>query len=156
MKVLIVEDNAEKCRHLVDYLRDELKISDVSIRQSYRNGLAEIKESKPEVVLLDMSMPTYDRTGSERGGRMRVYAGRDILREIRRLGLPSRAVIVTMFESFKEEGQERTLKQLQKELEADFPDTYLGIVYYHASRSDWRQGLKQLLRPIIRSTSSSN
>jgi CheY-like chemotaxis protein len=146
MKILVIEDSPEKARHLVEFLSSELAHPDVETRQSYRNGLAAIRDGRPELVLLDMTLPNYDRSGADRGGRTRVYAGRDILREMQRLKLPSHAIIVTQFETFREDGQERTLEELQRELEDDFPINYLGTVYYHASRSDWRPKLAQLIR----------
>jgi len=146
MKLLIVEDNEEKCRQLGAFLRAEYPSLVVEERRSYNSGLAAIRDFTPDVVLLDMSMPTYDRLGGQSGGRTRPYAGRDVLSEVKRLGLRSRAIVVTQFETFGEGSQRRTLDELGSELATEFPDGYLGTVYYHPSRSDWRKKLNRFLR----------
>jgi CheY-like chemotaxis protein len=146
MKVLIVEDNVEKSRQLTAFLRSEFKNIFIEERNSYNSGLAAIRDLEPDIVLLDMSMPTYDRKGAQPPGRTRVYAGRDVLHEVRRLGLHTRAIVVTQFDTFKEGTQKRTLEELRKELATEFPRGYIDTVYYHPSRSDWRLQLEQLLR----------
>jgi hypothetical protein len=72
-----------------------------------------------------MTMPTYDVTPSERGGRTRVFGGREILRAIARRKLPARVIVVTQFESFGEGKQKKTLSELSQELRRDFPDNYV-------------------------------
>jgi len=146
MRVLIVEDNEEKCQQIGGFLKVEFPALVVEERRSYNSGLAAIRDSVPHIVLLDMSMPTYDRGTGRAGGRTRPYAGRDVLNESKRLGLGSRAIVVTQYETFGEGTQRRTLEELDKELANEFPMHYLGTVYYHPSRSDWRQKLTRLLR----------
>jgi CheY-like chemotaxis protein len=146
MRVLIVEDNVDKSRQLAAFLQSEFTNVAIEERSSYNSGLAAIRELEPDIVLLDMSMPTYDRKGAQPAGRTRVYAGRDVLHEVRRLGLRTRAIVVTQFDTFREGSQKRTLEELRKELAREFPQGYIDTVYYHPSRSDWRLQLEQLLR----------
>jgi CheY-like chemotaxis protein len=149
VNALIVEDNEEKCRHLSTFLRGELPTFEIVERHSYNTGLAALRDLLPDLVLLDMSMPTFDRRGAQAGGRMRPYAGRDILHEMKRMELPSRAIVVTQFETFGEGRQRKTLDELRHELATEFKTSYLGTVYYHPSRSDWRTELSRLLRTAL-------
>jgi CheY-like chemotaxis protein len=147
VKILIVEDREEKCKQILDFLRTEFGLSDVQVRHSYNTGLAAIKADPPDLILLDMSMTTFDRTRSQSGGRSRPYAGRDILHEIKRKRMPTRAVVVTQFETFAEgTPQKTTLNELRKELEVDFPEHYLGTVFYRVASNEWRRQLKRFLR----------
>jgi len=50
----------------------------------------------PDLVLLDMSMPTFDMTDKDKGGRHRGFGGRDILEDIARRGASTKVVIVTV------------------------------------------------------------
>lgn len=145
MKILVVEDSEKKSEQLLAFLTREFSNLVVAKRKSYNSGLAAVQNLSPDVILLDMSMPTFDRSGPQTGGRTRYFAGRDVLREIKRRKLPARAIIVTQFDTFGEGTQHRTLHELRAELEREFPGRYLGTVYYHPSRFDWKMKLKELL-----------
>lgn len=145
MTILVVEDNDAKRYQLTAFLNIEFVGIHVEERRSYNTGLSAAKDLNPDVVLLDMSMPTFDRQGTQLGGRMRYFAGRDILFEMRRLSLASKAIVVTQFDTFGEGNQHRTLGELRRELEKEFPERYLGTVYYHPSRFDWKIEIKRLL-----------
>lgn len=145
MRFLIIEDNEAKSAQLSRFLESEFDGIVLGERRSYNTGLSAIKELVPDIVLLDMSMPTFDRRGTQTGGRTRYYAGRDVLSEMRRLNLASKAIVVTQFDTFGEGTQTRTLGELKSELEEEFPDRYLGTVYYHPSRFDWKLELKRQL-----------
>ena len=80
------------------------------------------------------------------GGRKRLYAGRDVLHEVRRHKIQAKVIVVTQYETFGQGSQRRTLVELRQELGEEFAGTYLGTVYYYPSRSDWRTELSKLLR----------
>lgn len=110
-------------------------------RLSYQTGLKEVERGQADWVVLDMTMPTYDVTPSERGGRTRFFGGREILRAIARRKLPARVIVVTQFESFGEGKQKKTLSELSQELRRDFPDNYVDTVFYHPAQTEWREKL---------------
>lgn len=147
MKILIVEDDSNKRSHLVRLVRETVPGVVIEERGSYQSGLAAALEDPFDLLILDMSMPTYDvRTGS--GGTHRHFAGRDILRELQRKRRKTRAIIVTQFESFGSGGNRRTLDELKAELSALYADVYDSTVYYHAGQSDWREQLGRRIREI--------
>jgi len=148
MNVLIVEDNDDKCRQLVEFIRSEFV--DISLQEtfSYNSGLHAIRDTSPDVVILDMSMSTFDRHAGQSGGRKRPFAGRDIFQEIKRLELGTLAIVVTQYSTFGDKGNRRSLAELTAELDSDFPTHHVGTVYYHPSRSDWRVALARLLRRV--------
>ncbi|QDT44621.1 hypothetical protein Pan241w_47340 [Gimesia alba] len=84
MLTVIIEDDENKRKQLVNFVKELLPSSEITERRSYQSGLKEILGSTPDLVLLDMSMPTFDVTPKDKGGRTRAYAGRDILEEIDR------------------------------------------------------------------------
>jgi CheY-like chemotaxis protein len=145
LNVLVVEDDENKSKQVVTCLHQLLPEIHLEERRSYQSGLKEIVLSKPDLVILDMSMPTFDITTKDKGGRARAYAGRDILDELIRRRLETSAIIVTQYETFGEGSDKKTLEQLKKELTNEFPTTFLGAVYYHPSQSDWKRQLQILL-----------
>jgi CheY-like chemotaxis protein len=143
--VLIVEDDENKSRQLSEFIRKSLTDAVVTERRSYRSGLYHIVHSELSLILLDMSMPTFDVSSQERGGRTRAYGGRDILDEMRRRKITTRVIVVTQFETFGEGADRTTLAELDSELKASFPGNYLGSVYYHPAQSNWQDDLRRIM-----------
>lgn len=106
----------------------------------------------PDLVLLDMSMPTYDRTPEDqKGGRPRPFGGRDILKEVCRKCLSTKVIIVTQFAVLKDTGkEEKTLEELETTFEKDFPSHFLGTVFYRHSENSWQSPLKILIDRFIK------
>lgn len=145
MKLIIAEDDPNKLKSLVEFVRGIHPEWTIIEKRSYRSGLKAIIEESPNLVILDMSMPTFDVSLSEKGGRTRAYAGREILAELRRRKLLAKVVIVTQFESFGEGAATMTLTQLREQLAAKFATNYIDTVYYQASESNWKKSLASLL-----------
>lgn len=144
MKILVIEDDAHKARQLAEFVKVEAEVTPAESR-SYQSGLRAVLADSPDIVLLDMSLPTYDVSRVETGGRSRPYAGREILTELKRKGIATKVVVVTQFESFGEGSEAMTLTELKRELGGEFATNYVGTVFYQPSESSWRQELRSLL-----------
>jgi DNA-binding NarL/FixJ family response regulator len=148
MRVLIAEDDQSKAKQLGEFVAAEVPEPSIITRASYQSSLDEAVNCPPDVILLDMSMPTFDRSATERGGRYRYFAGREILHEIKRKGVQTKVIVVTQFDRFGEKDNAMSLPQLKKQLAAEFPCQYLGTVFYSPSESDWKGHLAQLLSRV--------
>jgi CheY-like chemotaxis protein len=145
MKVLVVDDDPNKVKQLRECVSDLLPQAEVVHRRSYQSGLKAALFERPDIIVLDMTMPTYDVGGKETGGRERRYAGQQILRQLKRKMAESRAVVVTQFEQFGEGDQLVTLEELSRNLTQEFGEYFLGTVFYQAGDTHWREVMKQLL-----------
>lgn len=142
MRILLVDDDENKAREISAFVTAEFPHDALSIRRSYQSGLKEILVSPPDVVLLDMTMPNYDVGPRESGGRERRYAGKEVLRQIERRHISLKAIVVTQYEQFEEDGIVVTLKELVQQLESDFPSCFLGAVFYQAANTAWMDELR--------------
>jgi CheY-like chemotaxis protein len=147
-RVLVIEDDTNKAAQIADLIRAEVKSVEVVLKGSYQSGLREILLSHVDLVCLDMTLPTYDVTAREKGGRTRPYGGRDILRETQRKGRLVPIVVVTQFESFGEGHDTLTLYQLKEQLSKEFSSNYIGTVFYQAAESRWRDELIDYLLKV--------
>ena len=93
-------------------------------------------------------MPTYDVTLTEGGGRPQAYAGRDILQQMERRNITTKAVVVTQFDRFGQAEDEITLEALDAQLQAAFPVTYVGAVYYNVGYVGWRESLQSIVNQL--------
>jgi DNA-binding NarL/FixJ family response regulator len=146
MNIVIVEDDLNKLRQIADMVQSEVPTAHVAECHSYQSGLSAIVNDAPDLVIVDMSMPTFDIAPGRQGGRTRAYGGRDILAEVVRRQLPSKVVVVTQFESFHDRDGTVTLSQLRRTLERNYSSHYLMAIYYNAAESTWRTELSEALR----------
>jgi CheY-like chemotaxis protein len=100
-----------------------------------------IVRTRPAIVLLDMSVPTFDVSEREDGGTPQRLGGRDILRQLQERGLPVPCLVITQFDSFGDGKNSLTAEQLDRQMAAEHPDTYLGMVGYDPASSGWMDAL---------------
>lgn len=149
MRVLLIEDDLNKARHISATLREKFADVEIVEKHSYQSGLKEALQAAHDVIVLDMSMPTYDVRLGEEGGRSRPFAGRQILRKLERRGSASKVIVVTQFETFIDGTEEMTIRELEADLGKHFPETYVGTVFYQAGGSTWVKELTSLLSQAV-------
>src|SRR5436305_84278 len=100
MRILIVEDDENKRNHLVVFLADAFPSASVECAASYNGGIRKVISLKPDLVLLDMTLPTFDISASEHGGVSELYGGREILEQMDYHELTIPVIVVTQFDKF--------------------------------------------------------
>jgi CheY-like chemotaxis protein len=145
MTALIIEDDELKTERLKGFLAQELPGRQIEVARSYKSGLRALVASIRELVILDMTLPTFDIAPGSDGGRPLSLGGRELLRQMKRRSIAYPTVVVTGFDAFGSEPQDVTLAQLDGELRAEFGDFYVGSVYFNATSDDWRDELRMLI-----------
>lgn len=145
MKFLLIEDDSNKSKQILDFLLETHPNSTTELRRSYQSGLKEIFSNEYNLVLLDMQLPTFDIKSGEDGYKFRKLAGVDILNELKRKKRKCKIIIVTQFETFGEGEFFIELKDLKKSLIEEYKDLYIDTVYYNASQTTWKKELKNLI-----------
>lgn len=143
MKILLVEDDKGKARQLVEVLHQQFPTVPIVERRSFQSGLAEALTTRPDIILLDMSIPSYDSDSerAEAGEDFRPYGGREILREVARKRIKSKVIIVTQYAVFTQGVDVMTLDELKEHLASSFAGNYVTTVYYQAAQSNWKNEL---------------
>lgn len=150
-KLLIIEDDEIKLQNIVSFL-DKNYGFDIDVAKSYISGLKKINTCTYDLILLDMSMPTYDKNSTEQGGIWEKFAGKRILAEIKRKRKDVKVIVVTMYDKFGEGNSADSLDNIHKELNENFPEFYLGKVFYSAKILAWGNELELLLNKFISDT----
>jgi hypothetical protein len=107
-----------------------------------------LEDYQPDVVLLDMSLPTSEKEDGRIGGRGRIYGGRELMAEMEFMEITPKVIVVSQFETFREDGVSVDLTVLLKELEQEFPHLYVGGVFYSTVDNTWEARLDILLDKI--------
>jgi CheY-like chemotaxis protein len=147
VNILIIDDTDDKVEALVELLASICPGDANSICRSYQSGVSALVNGQFDLVVLDMSMPTFELSPGDQGGRFRPFGGRDILLEIKRLNLRTKVIIVTQFGLFGGSSEKQvTLQQLKKDLDEQFHQNYLGAVHYDSTSAEWITPLKALIQ----------
>jgi CheY-like chemotaxis protein len=145
MKILVVEDDENKRNQIVDFINEVILPVEIITANSYQSGLKVIRSQVFDLIILDMTMPTFDISSDENGGRPQAYAGRDILRQMERHDIIMPVIIVTQFDKFGSGHDELSLEELHDQLVEENLPSYKGVIFYNASITDWKKGLQNLI-----------
>lgn len=148
LNVLIIEDDDEKSKKLEEFIHNEYSGSKVAFARSFNAGLRALisGSGRLDIVLLDMSMPSYDVSQQEPSGGTPVpLAGKELLAQMRLRSIRIPAIVVTMFDAFSEGSSRTSLEQLAFELKETLSPPYAGYVYYNSAQEGWMAALKKLI-----------
>lgn len=147
-RILIVEDNHKKLEKIKYFLETEFSEIELIERTSYNSASKEIAlhYEKYDLILLDMSMQTYDISNDESGGEPEPLAGKNILKQIYLRDIPTKVLVVTMYENFVDGTK---IKQLDLEFNLEYPDNYCGFIFFSHTNFDWSLELKKSINKIL-------
>lgn len=149
MKILVIEDNSYKSEKIVTTLSEYMKGCEIVIAQSYNSAMKLLFSGEWGLVLVDMSIPTFDKTIHESGGRSLTLGGVDIIRRMNKKNLYIPIVVITQFPSFNSNNSTVTLDQVKSDLESLCLKSYYGTMLFDATKNEWKDQLFQVLNDII-------
>ena len=147
MKILFIEDDDDKRTKIKSFLLEEFYNIDIIDKSSYHSALLELVSGNMyDFVLMDMSMPNFDKTNNDpAGGSPESFAGRNLLQQMNFRNITFPTIVITQFDSFGQVDK-LSLNELKEELMKKFSPTYIDTVYYHSSESNWKQIIKSLIQ----------
>lgn len=146
-RLLIIEDNEAKLNRLRQFCEENLSDYEVEDRRSYNSALSEVVHNgkQYDLILLDVSMNTYDISPEVSDGEQEPLAGSNILRfmKLRKIKVP--VIVVTMYESFVDGIK---IDKLDEGFREKYSEFYKGFVYYSLRNEDWIKRLKELTQTL--------
>ncbi|HDR2409039.1 TPA: response regulator [Enterobacter bugandensis] len=146
--ILMVEDNSHKRQKVLDYILELLPDANIDVAHSFSSGGKLATENRYDMILLDISLPTYDKTENDTGGRNRAFGGHEIARKIIRRKIHTKIIFITQFDSFSDQDRSHSIDSLEELLKNDCGDNYIGLVRYDSSKYSWKEQLGELLGRI--------
>ncbi|AXS53228.1 TPA: response regulator [Klebsiella aerogenes] len=145
MQILLIEDEhdkREKIRSQVELILDSRAI--IIERESLRGGLkAILTMSDLDLILLDMSMPSFDLTDQFNSEDPESFAGIEIMSQMKLRDINVPVLVVTQYKSF-EKGSV-TLEDLIEKMSNEFKPFFKGTIYYDSLLEGWKKQLADYL-----------
>lgn len=144
ISILIVEDEVPKSTQIELFLRALCVPMDIKTVRSVNSALDSLDEGMPDLILLDMSLPTIDVDipKKESGGRAQGFGGIEVLRYMNFAGLLCPTIVVTGYEVFPREDGDIGFSELRDELIDEFPNIIQGVLHYNSTYETWKNDLK--------------
>ena len=147
-KILFIEDNLIKMEAVLKVLELHYSNAQIITKDSFRTGLKELIENHYDVLLLDMSLPTWDREGVSKQEGFERFGGETIMREMKRKKKHVTTIVITMFNEFGIGKSFIDLIDLDRHLNREFKEFYHGFVKYSSSERKWEVELINILNKI--------
>lgn len=148
-KIILIEDDKKKIDDIKDFLYKTYKYQNLVVKESYQSGLRELIFNKYDLLLLDMSIPTWDKISSDPSGNYQKFGGYLILKEITRKKKPVKTILISMFDDFGESDRSVTLSQLAEGLKKEFSEIFMGSIFYSSRQTKWKDELKLHIQKAI-------
>lgn len=145
MRLLLVEDEDPKRRHIENFVRSVRPDAEISIARSVRSAIASLLSHPPDLVLLDMSLPTFDIGTNETGGRPQGFGGRELMRNMELEDISCPVIVLTGYDAFNKAGEQVGLEELRQELSADHPGIFVALLQFNSAYGDWQDRLRSIL-----------
>ncbi|MCK2119889.1 response regulator [Pseudomonas aeruginosa] len=155
MRLLLVEDEGPKGEKISSCLIDSFPGIDIDLARSVRSALKRLDQVSYDLVVLDMSLPTFDISEDEHGGRPQGFGGVEVMRDMVNYEIITPVIVVTAYEYFSADsdedlshGKESTLIELRNELDEEFPGIFIELIKYDTFTDEWQAQLVDSINAI--------
>jgi CheY-like chemotaxis protein len=143
MDVLLVEDDEFKASDVAKVLAETVPDANLQRAMSVTTALKAINRSAYSLIVLDMSLPTFDLSGPGGGGSPQGQGGLEVLRLARRLGNPSPFVIMTQYPDIEIDRRDVPLSMASRTLRDHFRLDIRACLLYEFDGDAWRAPFRE-------------
>lgn len=147
-RILLVEDTPDKANDIKNFLKSTYGDNVMVIeREAYKTAQQEIMVHHKEydLILLDMTMSTFDPRKEDNGGTPEPVGGKQLLNHMYLNEITTNVLVVTMYKDFV--GQ--NIVSLDQELRENYSDFYCGYVFFSFSNNLWKDNLKEKINTLL-------
>ncbi|MNE71914.1 hypothetical protein D3C80_1678220 [compost metagenome] len=92
-----------------------------------------------------MTIPLWEKGGNDLSGNYEQFGGEKVLREMNRKKLFLPTILFTMFDVFPTKRGTITFNEIDSMFKKNFPNFYLGAVFYTSNQENWKIELSKLI-----------
>lgn len=148
-QVLIVEDDEYKLNSLVLAIESVPVVVEIKVAKSFTSAVHLLKKNCYDLIVLDMSLPTFDATDAQAGGDAQGFGGRRVVRIAEEYGNSSPTILVTQFTVYEDLGQSLTVSDLSLQISDQLGEFFMGTVAYDRASQDWIAVYQNLVQKAL-------
>jgi CheY-like chemotaxis protein len=148
-RVLIVEDIETKRLSMTQLVESVLSPVEVHCSASVKSAIQRLDQHSYSLILLDMSLPTFDLSKSEGGGTPRPRGGMELFAHLDGAGVEVPIVVVSAYGALEERGSLISLDEISTRLRRDYPGLFRGSVLFDSVYTVWADELSTLIRRAL-------
>lgn len=150
MILMLAEDEDSKREKLRKFLRDAFPHADVRETKSVRSTTKALRSGPlPDLLILDMSLPTFDIAAGEPGGRPQGFGGVEVVRHLERDGASLPIIVVTQHPAIPKDGKMIDLAGIETLVRSEAEKSFRGLIYYNTLSGNWQKELLLLINDIF-------
>ncbi len=149
-QILIVEDNVYKRDKIKEYFLKTCPGINIDEAYSFTSGwqLVNSNSLKYDLLVLDMSLPSFDIDQNEDGGDFKALGGKELARKLVRRKITTPFIFLTNYKVFSDTLYSYTFDELKKELLSAYPKQCIGFIFYSNRSSEWREYISKLSKEL--------
>lgn len=148
-KVLIVEDDDYKLESLLECLERFAEV-EVKICRSFTSAAKAVKKITFDLIILDMSLPTFDGGGGASDeGEAQGLGGKRLIRLCNEYDTLCATILVTQFSNYEDFGKTTSVSELADELKIILLEKFIGTVKYNRASTEWKSALHTHLQTVL-------
>lgn len=149
MKFLVIEDDEYKRNKIIDCINESFESVDYKCAKSVNSAVVQLEDiDEGYIILLDMSLPTYDLDTSS-GGKPQGFGGIEILRNMEFFDIKNQVIVITQYESIASGDEVLDLSQIQVNLEDEFENVFHKLIHFSVVSDAWKKKLISSIQELI-------
>ncbi|MGC0897525.1 hypothetical protein [Pantoea agglomerans] len=152
MRILIADDSHDKQEMIHSFISKKYPTSEFIRTYSFNSTREQILTSSFSLILLDMTMPSFDPNDKNTGfgeSRNRPLAGKEIISSMAYREINTPVIIVTQFEVFGRHNQLTSIDDVFEEINGLYPNIVKGTVLFDFQSESWKTKLDKLINGIF-------
>lgn len=150
MKILIAEDDDPKLHRIREVLENAFPHASISSVSAANAALTSLRSETPDLLILDMSLPTFEVGRGEPGGRPQDFGGLEVMDHLGAEDILCPVIIVTQHNEFPlAKGESMSREEVAQRAAEDHAESFIGLVYYRSVADDWEAELRELATTVV-------
>lgn len=156
MKILLVEDEIPKKEHIKKFIESLFKDLNykysLEFAYSVNSALDKIEAEVPDLLILDMSLPTFDVNleENESGGNPQGFGGIEVLKNLKIDRIVCKTLIITGYEAFsKKNSKPIDINTIKSDLLLKYSEYIIDVLHFNSTYDTWKIKLKDSIKELI-------
>lgn len=149
VRILLVEDDDHKIADLEPIVSSVLPSAYLTIKRSVREGTVAVKGGHFDLVILDLSLPTFDQKAFASGGTAQPQGGFEVLRMLDHIDRRPEILIVSQYYQVEFDGSYVPLDQSVEIIASRFGAKIMGVSIYDMESDEWASKFRGQIKECL-------